>query len=161
MTRNEFLEDVTDFGELKDFCDNEGIYVCDGVMDGEYFDEIIMDRIQERGYFDTWQEVYRFLRDLPDGAAYYIENDYGEINEATDDDFEELKQEVLEYMDERDRWEPEGEDDEDDTADAPGNEAENGDDIITYRLKPLNKKEEPDEVEITAEEFAMMLRKAG
>lgn len=157
MTRNEFLDDVTDFAELKDFCDNEGIYICDGVMDGEYFDEIILDRIRERGYFDTWQEVYRFLRDLPDGAAYYIENDYGEINEATDDDFEELKQQVLEYMDERDRWEPEDEDAGRD-AEEPDGEAE--DEIFVPAFRPA-KQEEPEDVEITAEEFYMMLRKAG
>lgn len=157
MTRNEFLEEVTDFGELRNFCDNEGIDICDCVMDGEYFDEIILDRIRERGYFDTWQEVYRFLRDLPDGAAYYIENDYGEINEVTDDDFEELKQQVLDHMDEHDYWEPEDEDAEEDTEE-PDGEAE--DEVFVPVFKPA-KQEEPEEVEITTEEFYMMLRKAG
>ncbi len=152
MTRNEFIEDITDFGDLKNFCCDERIYICDCVMDGEYFDEIIMDRIRERGYFDTWQEVYRFLHDLPDGAAYYIENDYGEISEATEDDFEELKQQVLEHMDEHGEWEPEDEDTfEEDAVD---------DDEEIDVDKPAAE-EDLSNVEITTDEFYMILGKAG
>lgn len=155
MTRSEFLEDVTDFGDLKNFCDDNGIDICDCVMDREYFDEIIMDRIRERGYFETWQEVYRFLRDLPDGAAYYIENDYGELNEAFEDDFENYKQEVLERMDERGEWDPEDIDE-----DIEDVEDEAADDGYTPIHKPVAK-EDPEDMEITAEEFYMILGKAG
>lgn len=152
MTRSEFLEDITDFGDLKNFCDSNGIDICDYVMDGEYFDEIIMERIRERDYFENWQDVYRFLRDLPDGAAYYIEDDCGGFNEAFDDDFEEHKQWVLEYIDERGEWD--SEDDEE------GVEEETAGDNYIPIHRPVEK-EEPEDMEITAEEFYMMIGKAG
>lgn len=157
MTRNEFLEDVTNFGDLKNFCDNEGFDICDCVIDGEYFDEIIIDRIRERDYFNTWQEVYRFLHDLPDGAAYYIENDYGEIYEATEDDFEDFKQQVLEYMDTHGEWDPE----EDDIDEEPvETEDDAGHDVATVTHEPVEKVD-LDGVEITVEEFYMIIGKAG
>lgn len=96
--------------------------------------------------------MYRFLHDLPDGAAYYIENDYGEISEATEDDFEELKQQVLEHMDEHGEWEPEDEDTfEEDAVD---------DDEEIDVDKPAAE-EDLSNVEITTDEFYMILGKAG
>ena len=147
MTRNEFIETVEDFGDLKSFCDENNIDTCDYVMDEEYYGDVIMGRIQERGYFDTWQEVYRFLHELPDGANYYIENDYGEFSEATEEDFEDYKQEVLEYMDRHGEWDVE-EDDGEDTYE-PDDEHDVAEEL------------EPEEVEISDDEFFAVLRKAS
>lgn len=150
MTRSEFLECITDFWDLKVFCDENGINICDDVIDRDSFDEIIIDRIRDRGCFVDWREVYRFLHDLPDGAAYYIENGYGEFEEAFDNDFDDYKQQVLEYMDDQDEWDPEdGEEDvEEEIAD--------DDCILTYRPA-----EEPADMEITEEEFYMVIGRAG
>lgn len=107
MTRREFIETIEDFYDLKSFCDQGGISICDNVIDSEYYDEIIMDTIRDRGRFDTWQQAYHFLSGLPDDFDHYIEDDYGDFDGATYQDFEDYKQLVLDYVDTHEGWDSE------------------------------------------------------
>ncbi len=138
MTRSEFLDTVQDFDALKFFCYQKQIYLCDDVLDQEQYDKVILETVRENGRFDTWQEILQFLYDLPDCVTYYTENEWGEYVEATDDDFEDYKQMVLDYMDTDGEW-----DEEDDERDE----------------MPLDA--EPDEEGITDEELLTIIGKAS
>lgn len=111
MTRTEFIEEVLDFGDLISFCDGEGCGdIVEHIYDKDSVDDIIMEEICS-GCFGcaTWQELYGILDNMPDCEWYDLEYDYDET------DFDEKKDEVLDYMDNNGLWEDEeGEDEEDD-----------------------------------------------
>lgn len=115
MTRQEFIEDVTTWSELIDFCYNEGIDYCDDVYSEESYNERIDERVRDYINDDGWRSVLGWLEDLPLNYDYYIEDDYGEWRGADDDDFDSYKDDVLEYMDDNDEWD----EDEDEEEEAP------------------------------------------
>lgn len=122
MTRREFIEDVTTWCELIDFCNDEGCeeYVENIYYEDSYDDAIdsqLADMVRDR----SWQDVLSWLQDLPSGYDYYIQDDY-EWREADDDDFDSIKNDVLEYMDDGDWW------DEDEEEEEPVDEYEEPDD---------------------------------
>ena len=112
MTRQEFLDDVCDFSELRDFCYDNDCGICDDIYDDEskddYINEHLSDMVDDA---DDWQSLYRTLGDIPTGYDYYRLDDYGDFNGLCDDDFEDYKDEVLEWMDDNEYWD-EDEDDE-------------------------------------------------
>lgn len=114
MTRQEFIDDVTTWSELLSFCYDEDCTICEDVYSddskNEYYDEELVDMARNAG---SWQELYDQLGDIPDGYDYYIRDYYGEFRGADDDDFDSYKEDVLEWMDDRDYWEYD-DDDEDD-----------------------------------------------
>ena len=46
-----------------------------------------------------WSDLLESLEDIPTGASYYIRDDDGDFSEADERDFEDLKDEVLEWAD--------------------------------------------------------------
>ena len=44
MTRNDFLNDVTEWWELLDFCSDEGCNICEDIIDSDQLDEYVMER---------------------------------------------------------------------------------------------------------------------
>lgn len=119
MTREEFLDNVNDWDELLDFCYDNDIYTCEDIHTDAQKDEYIEDNLVEWARTSTWKELYNILDDIPDESNWYIINDYGEIWEATDDDFEDYKQRTLEKCDDDllfDEEEPYEEDDIEDYA---------------------------------------------
>lgn len=107
MTRREFVEDVTTFWELIEFCQNEGIAVCEDIMDADYTDDVLNERLRE---FDDWKEAVEYLRDIPQGCEYYRVDGCGNYEDA-DDMFDDYKEDVLDLMDDRDGWDEEDEED--------------------------------------------------
>lgn len=110
MTRREFVEDVTTFWELIEFCQNEGIAVCDDIMDADYADDVLNEKLRE---FDDWKDAVEYLRDIPQGCEYYCVDGYGNYEDA-DGMFDDYKEDVLDVMDDLDRWDEDDEDDEED-----------------------------------------------
>lgn len=112
MTRQEFLDDVCDFSELRDFCYDNDCGICDDVYDDESKDDYINEHFSDMADdADGWQSLYRTLDDIPTGYDYYRLDDYGDFNGLDDDDFEDYKNDVLEWMDDNEYWD-EDEDDE-------------------------------------------------
>lgn len=112
MTRQEFFDDVYDFRELKDFCYDNDCGICDDVYDDASKDEYIDDHLSDMAdNAESWQSLYRTLDDIPTGYDYYRLDDYGDFNGLDDDDFEDYKNDVLEWMDDNEYWD-EDEDDE-------------------------------------------------
>lgn len=148
MTRAEFVENIEDFNDLIMFCYQEDIDICDNVVDQERYNDTIMERLRNYEGFDTWQEAYQFLRNLPDDYDYYREDDYGDFEGLTDDDFDSYKQDVMDYMDRNAAWDiiPPEDDEEEDEPD------EEYIDTCT-EANPCDS----DEIEISDEEFVLMI----
>lgn len=118
MTRQEFIDDVTSFGDLLSFCyDNDCTHICEDVVDSEYRDEYINDSLVDWARNDTWTELKDRLDELYNdtGYNYYIYDEYyGEYKGVDDDgdEFETYKRDVLEWMDDHEYWDDDGEEDE-------------------------------------------------
>ena len=105
MTRQEFIDNVTTWSELLDFCYDENIYFCEDVYTedakDDYFNDMLVDMARDAG---NWQELYNRLEEIPTGYDYYIRDDYGDFEGADDDDFDSRYEDVLEYMDDNEYW---------------------------------------------------------
>lgn len=118
MTRNEFLENVTTFGDLKDFCYNEDCSILEDVYDEEGRDDYINECLMDWARDDTWQELHDRLDGIPTGYDWYRYDDYGDWCALDDEDFEDYKNDVLEWADDHGVWDDDEEDDmEDDVED--------------------------------------------
>ena len=135
MTRNEFIDNITEWYELKDFCNDFDCDVCEDIYDDDdYVEEDIRDAIADYG----WRDIRDFLGNLPSGYYYYRRNSAFDYDGLDDDDFEDYKADVLEWGDDYGAWDDEEEEDE---------EYADADDDFLDSLE-----EEPDEDETIEEE---------
>ena len=112
MTRSEFLENVTTFGELIDVCNDAEvwhIYEDEDILTADEYDSRVREDISSRWDSMQWSEIGEFLSELPDcvGGIYYIGIACLEYRVAGEDDFDRLKQTVLEHFDADDLWDEE------------------------------------------------------
>lgn len=115
MTRDEFYEEITDWWELKDFCDNESLSTLDCIYDEYDFDEHIDDALDNVVRFggEGWYDIKDMLNEVPTGHRfYYVDPDDAWNCWGVDDDFEDWKQDVINAMDDLGLWEIEDDDDE-------------------------------------------------
>lgn len=111
MTRQEFIDNVTEWYELKNFCYNNDCDVCEDIYDEDGMDEEINYSIREYAGDYSWHELRDELRSIPSGYDYYRQNGLFDWDGMDDDaDFQDYKDSVLEWMDNGEYWE----DDEDD-----------------------------------------------
>lgn len=110
MTRQEFIDGITDWLELIDFCRDENCEdIIDDVYDSESYNEEIDYSLQERVHHQSWYGIWEWLDSLPIEHDYYIQDRDGDWYGADDDDFDALKDEVIEYMDDEGLWDDEEE----------------------------------------------------
>lgn len=110
MTRQEFIDEVTMWSELIDFCYNENINFCNDVYSEDEKDDYFNNELVEMARkADDWRDLQSRLEDIPDGCYYYINDDYGGFRGADDDDFDDHKDDILEYMDDNEYWDDEEE----------------------------------------------------
>ena len=105
MTRDEFVEEITSFGDLITFCHRYGyVDLIDYIYDRDALDEAIMTDIQ-LDYLgcNTWTELRDRLDEIPDCDWYDVEWCYEEA------DFDCKKAEVLAYLDHDGFWDEEDE----------------------------------------------------
>ncbi len=111
MTRQEFLDTINNEESLLHFCYEENLGVCDEVYSQEGMDEYLNEHLGDiiDGY--NWRDVLSILEGIPTGYDYYIKNEYAwmEFYGVDDDVFEELKDEVLQIMDDGGYWDDEEE----------------------------------------------------
>lgn len=141
MTRQEFLDDVCSFDELRDFCYDNDCTICDDIYDDDSKDDYINEHLSDMADdADSWQSLYRTLEDIPTGYDYYRLDDYGDFNGLDDDDFEDYKNDVLEWMDDGEYWE-EDEDPEEEEYFPPEeerNEEENDEEPYEDDIQPVD-----------------------
>lgn len=156
MTREEFFEMCTSFGELVDFCNEEDLdeliedVYSDGALD-DYLNDYYYERMSNGS---SWYEIRDEMNDVPTGYDWYImDYNYGEIIGCGDCEFEDLQNRIVERMDEDELWdepEPESEEPEYEEPCVPDEEAEEVDigELIslnqTFIITATKKKEEPE-----------------
>lgn len=110
MKRSEFLDEITDWGELLDFCREYDVDVCSDIYTDADYDEVIEEDVSEREC--GWYELMEALQRVPTQGEYFCRHgwlDYSCVD--NDDAFERWKRAVLDDCDYGDLWEPEtGED---------------------------------------------------
>lgn len=113
MTRTDFIDDVTTPYDLIDFCvENDITDFINDIVDDDEKDSRIDEYLRENaGGRDNWREVYDILDNVPTGYEYYRYNGEDDIRIFESSDFEDLKDEVLQYCDTHDIFD----EDEDDT----------------------------------------------
>lgn len=108
MFRNYFLDDITDFDDLKDFCDEYNCPVLDDVFDEDDLDERVNADVSRRvDNGGSWWEIRDWLGYIPTGYDWYRLSDYDDYAGLTDSDFEDFKLEVLDWGDEHEIWDEE------------------------------------------------------
>ena len=134
MLRDEFIDNVTTWNELVDFCEEEGLSFCDELCGEDSFNEWIDGNLVSWAHEHSWQDLMSMLNNYDSicGADYYLWDDYeGGYRRADDSDFDDIKNTVIEFMDEDSRWDDSDEDEEEEE----------------YEPEP-----DPDDVEPTPEE---------
>lgn len=122
MTRQEFIDEISFWYELIDFCSDYGCDICDKVYDEYQRDEYLNEHIvQMTECVSDWSELRDSLEAIPTGYDYYIHTSYDEWEPLSDYMFDDYKQDVLDWGDINYIWDdsdeeepvPSSEDDED------------------------------------------------
>ena len=109
MTRSEFLDNITEWYELKDFCNDFDCDVCEDIYDDDDYDDCVEEDIRDAIADYGWRDIRDFLGNLPSGYDYYRRNSTLDYDGLGDDDFEDYKEDVLEWGDDYGVWEDEEE----------------------------------------------------
>lgn len=116
MTREEF-NDITTVEELLDTASDVGCDDVEGsIYSSESRDDILNERMSDCVRDYTWREMLGLLNGWEDDGGYdwYVYDDWGDFRPLTDgdDEFESLKEELYEFMDENGDFEDDDEFDE-------------------------------------------------
>lgn len=107
MTRTEYEENVVSFGDLIDFCYDNGMDNMDDIMSGDSLDEYIWDEI--RDFNGSWESLRDLLSDIRPGYDYYRRDGWLDYAWLDDTDFDNYKSEVAEEAEDRGFFEDEEE----------------------------------------------------
>ena len=97
MTANEFLENVNDYYDLKEFCSEIGCEYCDNILSDDGLDEEVEWAIGECHREYSWREIRDLLSEVPTGYNWYRLDgtfDYVGLDEY---DFADSKDEVYSW----------------------------------------------------------------
>lgn len=117
MKRSEFLDTITTWDELLDFCREYDLETCSEIYDSDGVDEEIENDVCEREC--GWYELMGALQEIPDlsTGAFFVRNGWLDYS-CVDDRFGIWKRAVLEDCDVGiEFWDPELEEDEDEVFD--------------------------------------------
>lgn len=117
MTRDEFINDVTEIYEIERFCSENEIYdVLDRLRTGDDYTEYLDSWFRDMIYDEGWRETRDAMNNIDnDGYEYYVLDEYDcEWYPLDHDDIEGFKDEILEIMDDRGDWDEQEEPEEDD-----------------------------------------------
>lgn len=132
MTRSEFIDNITEWWHLINFCNDEDCSVCENVCHDEDIDSMIdndiCSAITDCGM--GWREVHYRLGYIDRSYDYYVCEGLMDYRGLDNDDFECYKADVLEWMDNNGVWDEEDEDfDEgDQEPEEPADESDDEDD---------------------------------
>lgn len=112
MTRNEFIENVTSFSELIDFCSETGSEICYDLYYYDDLNEAILEDLRD-DMPSSWCTLRDLLNSIPESPYWYVKNGWLEYEDA-DDLFEEYKRRVLEEADYDGDFDPDPDDEEED-----------------------------------------------
>ena len=146
MTRQEFIDRVTNWWELIEFCNDEGCDVCEDVVDDDYKDEYVNDHLEEWARDNTWRDLLDILSEIPDDYSYYRMDANGDFEGLSNfDDFAAYKEDVLDWMDDRGGWDDEEEEELVDDDDNPFDD-----------VSPFEDEEDEDEEDLSDEPLEIL-----
>lgn len=96
----EEFNNIDSWWELRDFCEEYGVWPDNVDPDNVVDNEWITDRVQEWARDCEWssiRDLLRYLSNGDDGEVFEYDN-YGNLNELTDEDLETAKDQVLAGM---------------------------------------------------------------
>lgn len=107
MTRDEFIVDVVTYYDLYEFCSDNDIYgILDNYFDGDDLNEEVDYDLGENRDM-AWHDIRYYLNNIPEGCDFYERVgsfDYIGYDNGGEE-FENLKQTVLDRADENDLFE--------------------------------------------------------
>ena len=106
MTRQEFVDDICDFYDLKDWCDDNDCDVCEDIYSQDEFDDYVNNELYDRTRNDDWQDVLAWLESVPTGYYFYDTYNWEGVDESGYE-FDECKARALEWGDDEEIWEEE------------------------------------------------------
>lgn len=113
MTRNEFINDINDWEELIDFCRDMNYELCDDIYSEYSRDDYINDYLENiASECGDWRSLISTLEDITTGYDYYLYESTTDWRGLDDGDFECYKETVVEWMDDRELWSEEEDDEE-------------------------------------------------
>lgn len=120
MTRNQFIEEVNNFGDLVQYvCDtgNDPADYANRIISEDDYDSYVEDDIRDFLANDYWHRgLADYLYELPTDYEWYYRDGLLEYKGLSYGDFEEYKDEVIGFCDDNDYWD---EEDEDEDEEAP------------------------------------------
>lgn len=102
MTRDEFLENITTWWELMDFCSENDCEICEDIIDDDERDNEIDEDVADAIRYDHWYDIRGYLNDIPNGYSYYRRNGRFDYDGLCDEDFDRYKEDVLNWADHED-----------------------------------------------------------
>lgn len=99
MTRTEFIDSVTTWQELLNFCDDVNCWVCEDIISYDELDGFIANDFREYSHEYDWQDIRDWLENISTDAYYYYRSS-SFFYEDVDNKFEEYKAQVLLWCDE-------------------------------------------------------------
>lgn len=136
MTRLEFIDDITSWSELLEFCSEESCDLLEDIFDEESMDFEINEFLGDYARDYDWYNIRDYLKEIPTGYDYYKQNGAFDWVGLTDDDLDDYKNDVLRWAEDYDVFE---------------NEDEEGDDDIDNEESVL---EEPEDPPVEDEDFS-------
>ena len=109
MTRDEFVNDVNTWWELKDFCMEHDCSVMDDFFDSDYLDEYLDREIEDWSQNMSWTTLRDKLNEIETGYDWYCWDGYGDIAPMDEDDLDYYKDDILSWGDDHDIWDVEDE----------------------------------------------------
>lgn len=100
MTRQEFEDNITWWGDLIDVCQEYGCDLCDDIYYGDTMNELLCDSIRDEINHRTWYEVKELLEcaEWEGNDCYYRRDSEWDWHYLDDDDFFECRDEVEAWM---------------------------------------------------------------
>lgn len=99
MTRSEFINGVTTWRELLDFCYENDCNICDSIIPHDELGDYISDDLHNYAYEFDWREISAWLDNIYTSSLYYYHSGCFEY-EPADTAFDDYKNEVLSWCDE-------------------------------------------------------------
>lgn len=104
--RLDFINNVTDWRDIIEFCVNNDLDFHTNIYNNDELNDYIEDNLEELARDYYWTEVLDVLQNIPQGLDFYIkeEDSFMEFSPARQSDFDLIKNEILEYMDDINGW---------------------------------------------------------
>lgn len=101
MTRQDFIDNITYWWELIDFCNENDCDICEDIVESEDLQEHISDDFDNFSREYDWTDIRVWLNDIDDSASYYCREGSFEYT-PVDNTFDEYKSDVLAWCDDND-----------------------------------------------------------